>query len=159
MTFENFHQVGGDVVGGSATTRRSRVGTLAPERSFVARRVSKNIRPMPNTAAPAIPRMTQVLRVDDDCGDSEGTTCGRRRFGPFHTCKGTQRVIYAKASDAHTGQTCCSCNSSQSRHRRAVRSCIHPQFTTDASARVFALKHALARRLYCEPGSCWTKPD
>ena len=114
-----------------STRRRSRVGTLGPGRSVWARMVSKNIRPMPKTATPAIPPVTQVLSFVDRGAAVSTFDC--RRFGPFHTLLGTQRVTNAKASDAHTGHTCCSCNSSQSRHSRAVRSCMHNQFTTHAS--------------------------
>ena len=118
----------------SATRRRSFIGTFGAGRSAGARIVSKNIRPTPKRATPAIPRVTQVLSFVDR--GATAATAGRRRFGPFHAFAGTQRITNAKASDAHTGHTCCSCSSSQSRHTRAFRSCIHNQFTTHRVAPV-----------------------
>ena len=112
----------------STARRRSLTGALGPDRSAGARMVSKNIRPTPKIAAPAIPRVTQVLSVVDRVAGA--ATFGCRRFGPFHALTGTHRVTNANASEAHTGQACCSCSSSQSRHTRAFRSCMHDQFTT-----------------------------
>ncbi len=51
---------------------------------------------------------------------------------------GTQRVRYAKASEAHTGQCCASWTSSQSRQTRAILSCILSVYSPFTNRRLMA---------------------
>ena len=80
------------------------------------------------TARPMTPlRMSRFERADADSVEFEfefGYEFGTERLGRGRSFEGTQRCRKANASDAHAGHRSSLWSSSQSRQRRASRSCI-----------------------------------
>jgi hypothetical protein len=90
---------------------------------------------IPRTPRPtALPTIRRPLREPGCIIWRYASTSGRSGAGradcvsrPFE--RGTQRVRKAKTSDAHVGHRSWSCTSSQSRHKRATPSFMHPSVT------------------------------
>src|SRR5262249_8722381 len=95
----------------------------------------------PKSARPTAPRRTarhglggvgwSISRYAVAVSEGAGSA-GRAR--ERRSGAGTHRVRYVNVSDAQRGHCCASCTSSQSRQRRAIRSCMGSVYSTAAEA-------------------------